>query len=50
MPLLKLDVKFKLPTYDGDLNAKNLDNWVRQLEFYCRIRGCDQGHDLSMGA
>jgi hypothetical protein len=38
MPLLKLDVKFQLPTYDGELDAQNLDNWVRQLEVYCRIQ------------
>jgi hypothetical protein len=24
MPLLKLDVKFELPIYDGEVNAKNL--------------------------
>ena len=38
MPLLKLDVKFQLPTYDGELDAEKLDNWVRQLEVYCRIQ------------
>jgi hypothetical protein len=38
LPLLKLDVKFELPTYDGELNAGKLDNWVRQLEVYCRIQ------------
>jgi hypothetical protein len=38
MSLLKLDVKFQLPTYDGELDAKKLDNWVRQLEVYCRIQ------------
>jgi hypothetical protein len=38
MPLLKLDVKFNLPTYDGELDAKKLDNWIRQLEVYCRIQ------------
>jgi hypothetical protein len=38
MPLLKLDVKFKLPTYDGELNVEKLDNWVRQLEVYWRIQ------------
>jgi hypothetical protein len=27
--LLKLDVKFDLPTYYGELNAKKLDNWVK---------------------
>jgi uncharacterized protein with von Willebrand factor type A (vWA) domain len=29
MPLLNLDVKFELPTYDVELNAEKLDNWVR---------------------
>jgi hypothetical protein len=29
LPLLKLDVKFELPTYDGELNEEKLDNWVR---------------------
>jgi hypothetical protein len=38
MPLLKLDVKFQLPTYYGELDAKKIDNWVRQLEVYCRIQ------------
>jgi hypothetical protein len=28
MPLLKLDVKFELPMYDGEVNAERLDNWV----------------------
>jgi hypothetical protein len=32
MPLLKLDVKFELPMYDGEVNAKRLDNWVRKME------------------
>ena len=26
MPLLKLDVKFELPMYDGEVNADKLDN------------------------
>jgi hypothetical protein len=38
MSLLKLDVKFQLPTYDGELDAEKIDNRVRQLEVYCRIR------------
>jgi hypothetical protein len=29
MPLLKLDVKFELPMYDGEVNAERLDNWVK---------------------
>ena len=37
MPLLKLDVKFEFPLYDGELNAEKLDNWIRQIEVYCKI-------------
>jgi hypothetical protein len=37
MTLLKLDVKFEFPLYDGELNAEKLDNWIRQIEVYCRI-------------
>jgi hypothetical protein len=29
MPLLKLDVKFVLPMYDGKVNVEKLDKWVR---------------------
>lgn len=35
--LIKLDVKFDLPIYDGELNTKNIDNWIRQIEVYCRV-------------
>lgn len=38
MPLLQLDVKFDFLVYDGELNAKNLDNWVKQMEVYCRAQ------------
>jgi hypothetical protein len=38
MPLLKLDVKFELPMYDGEVNAERLDNWVRQMEVYCSVQ------------
>jgi hypothetical protein len=38
MPLLKLDVKFELPIYDGEVNAKKLDNWIRQMEVYCSVQ------------
>jgi hypothetical protein len=27
-PLLKLDVKFSLPMFNGDANPENLDNWI----------------------
>ena len=36
-PLIKLDVKFDLPIYDGELNAEKLDNWTRQIDVYCRV-------------
>jgi hypothetical protein len=38
MPLLKLDLKFELPMYDGEVNAERLDNWVRQIEVYCSFQ------------
>jgi hypothetical protein len=37
-PLLKLDIKFELPMYNGEVNAEKLDNWIRQIEVYCRIQ------------
>ena len=36
-PLLKLDVKFELPMYNGEINAEILDNWIRKLEVCCRL-------------
>jgi hypothetical protein len=36
--LLKLDVKFELPIYDGEVNAERLDNWVRKMEVYCSVQ------------
>jgi hypothetical protein len=27
-PLLKLDVKFDLPMFNGDVNPEKLDNWI----------------------
>jgi hypothetical protein len=27
-PLLKLDVKFSLPMFNGDVNPQKLDNWI----------------------
>lgn len=26
---LKLDIKFELPMYDGEVDAEKLDNWIR---------------------
>jgi hypothetical protein len=37
MSLLKLDVKFVFPMYDGEVNVEKLDNWVRQMEVYCNV-------------
>jgi hypothetical protein len=37
-PLLKLDVKLALPMFNGDANPENLDNWIRQVEVYCRVQ------------
>ena len=36
-PFLKLDVKFELPMFNGEVNVEKLDNWIRQLEVYLRI-------------
>ena len=37
IPYFKLDVKFELPIYNGDVDAEKLDNWIKQLEVYCRV-------------
>ena len=36
-PFLKLDVKFEFPMFNGEVNAENLDNWIRKSEVYLRI-------------
>ena len=38
LPYLKLDIKFELPTYNGELNAEKLDDWIKHIEVYCRIQ------------
>jgi hypothetical protein len=38
IPSLKLDIKFELPIYNGEVNTEKLDNWIRQIEVYCRIQ------------
>ena len=35
---LKLDVKFELPMFNGEVNVEKLDNWIRKLEVYLRIQ------------
>ena len=37
-PLLKLDVKFSLPMYNGESNTEKLDNWIQQMEVYCCVQ------------
>jgi hypothetical protein len=37
-PLLKLDIEFEFPMYNGEVNAEKLDNWIHQIEVYCRIQ------------
>jgi len=41
-PLLKLDVKFALPMFNGDVNPEKLDNWIRQVEVYCHVQQIDE--------
>ena len=36
-PLLNIDVKFHLPMFNGDVNPEKLDNWIQQVEVYCRV-------------
>ena len=43
MPQLNLGIKFELLIYNGELNAEKLDNWIRQIEVYCRIQKFTEG-------
>ena len=36
--LLKFNVKFDLPMFNGEANAEKLNNWIRQIEVYCRVQ------------
>jgi hypothetical protein len=38
MNFLKLDVKFELPMYDGEVNVERLDNWVKHMDVYCSVQ------------
>jgi hypothetical protein len=38
IPSLKLDIKFDLPLYNGEVNVEKLDKWIRQIEVYSRIQ------------
>lgn len=37
-PFLKIDIQFEFPIYNGEVNAKKLDNWICQIEVYCRMQ------------
>jgi hypothetical protein len=41
-PLSKLDVKFSLPMFNGDVNPENIDNWIRRVEVYCCVQQNDE--------
>jgi hypothetical protein len=36
-PLPKLDINCEFPMYNGEVNDEKLDNWICQIEVYCRI-------------
>jgi len=37
-PFFKLDVKFDLPVFNCESNIEKLNNWIKQIEVYCRIQ------------
>jgi len=37
-PLPKLDINCDFPMYNGEVNDEKLDNWICQIEVYCRIQ------------
>ena len=39
--MIKLDVKFDFPIYDGELNVEKLDTWIGQIDVYCRVQKFD---------
>jgi hypothetical protein len=41
-PLLKIDVNFALPMFNGYANPEKLDNWIRRVEVYCRVQQIDE--------
>ena len=41
-PFLKLDIKFDLPTYNGECNAYKLNNWIRQIKVYFRFQKIEE--------
>jgi hypothetical protein len=41
-PLLKLDVKFNFPMFNGEANADKLNNWIRQIKVYCHVQQIEE--------
>lgn len=41
-PLLKLNVKFDLTMFNGESNAKKLNNWIRHIEVYCNVQQIEE--------
>ena len=39
--MIKLDIKFDLSIYDGELNAKKIDKWIRQIDVYWKVQNID---------
>ena len=42
MAQLNLDIKFELAIYNGELSDEKLNNQIHQIEFYCRIKKCNE--------
>jgi hypothetical protein len=41
-PLLKLDVKFSLPMFNGDVNPEKIYKWIQQVKVYCCVQHIDE--------
>jgi len=41
-PFFKLNVKFDLPMFNDESNAEKLNNWIRQIEVYCRVQWIEE--------
>ena len=37
-PFFNLYVKFDPPMFNGESNVEKINNWIRQIEIYCRIQ------------
>lgn len=35
---LKLEVKFVLPTFNGEATVGKLNHWLKQIHVYCRVQ------------